>query len=53
MNMNAPLQNLLEDENPSANHIADSLLNQALRLDEDRPGDDMSVVVFRVSDQQR
>jgi serine phosphatase RsbU (regulator of sigma subunit) len=50
MDFPAVLDNLLEEEAPSAQHIADTLLNQALWLDEGRPGDDMSVVVLRVSD---
>jgi hypothetical protein len=40
---------MLEEENPSAQYLADSLLHQALRLDQNRPNDDMSVVVLRVS----
>lgn len=42
------LESLLEDQEPSAQQIADSLLSQALRLDQNRPNDDMSVVVLRV-----
>ncbi|MCL4560292.1 MAG: serine/threonine-protein phosphatase [Chloroflexi bacterium] len=38
----------LEDEDPPAQVIADSLLAHAIRLDDGRPGDDMSVVVLRV-----
>ena len=53
MNVKASLESLMEDEKPSAQQIADSLLNEALRLDENRPCDDISVVVLRVTDQQR
>lgn len=39
---------LLEDENPSPQSIADSLVEQALKLDDNRPVDDISVVVVRL-----
>ncbi len=39
----------LEDEDPTAQEIADTILNQAIRLDQNRPNDDMSVVVLRTS----
>lgn len=38
---------MLEDQDPSAQELADSILNQAIRMDNNRPGDDMSVVVLR------
>lgn len=38
----------LEDENPSPNKIADSLMNHALKLDRGMPKDDISIVVLRV-----
>jgi serine phosphatase RsbU (regulator of sigma subunit) len=38
---------MLEDEEPTAQEIADNVLNQAIRLDLNRPNDDMSVVVMR------
>lgn len=41
------LEAMLEEENPSAQEIADSILAQAIRLDNNRPNDDMSVVVLR------
>ncbi len=41
------LQALLEEEDPSAQHMADSILAHAMRLDSNRPNDDMSVVVMR------
>jgi serine phosphatase RsbU (regulator of sigma subunit) len=46
------LQCALEDENPPAQDIADLLLESALRLDQGRPADDISVVVLRVSSQR-
>jgi serine phosphatase RsbU (regulator of sigma subunit) len=41
------LESMLEEENPSAQEIADNILAQAIRLDQNRPNDDMSVVVLR------
>ena len=41
------LQSMLEEENPSAQDMADTILAQAIRLDNNRPNDDMSVVVLR------
>ncbi len=49
MNVHASLEALLEEEDPSPQMIADSLLEQALRLDQGRPVDDISVVVLRVN----
>ncbi|MDD2695217.1 MAG: SpoIIE family protein phosphatase [Anaerolineales bacterium] len=43
------LENYLEEEDPSPQDIADDLLAHAVRLDRDRPGDDISIVVLRVS----
>jgi serine phosphatase RsbU (regulator of sigma subunit) len=42
------LQALLENEDPTPQMIADSLLENALNLDRGRPSDDISVVVLRV-----
>jgi serine phosphatase RsbU (regulator of sigma subunit) len=39
---------LLEGETPPPQFVADSLLEQALRLDENRPVDDISIVVVSV-----
>jgi serine phosphatase RsbU (regulator of sigma subunit) len=39
----------LEEEDPKAQNIADLLLESALRLDQGRPIDDISVVVLRVN----
>jgi serine phosphatase RsbU (regulator of sigma subunit) len=43
------LKALLEEEQPSAQMIADSLLEMAYNLDRGRPADDISVVVLRVT----
>lgn len=42
------LDSLLDDQDPSSQEIADSLLAHAIQLDQGRPNDDMSVVVLRV-----
>jgi len=42
------LQILLEDESPTPQFIADSLLEQAVKLDDSRPADDISVVVVGI-----
>jgi serine phosphatase RsbU (regulator of sigma subunit) len=42
------LEALLEDQTPTAQNIADSLLSQAIHLDDGRPSDDISVVVLSV-----
>jgi serine phosphatase RsbU (regulator of sigma subunit) len=44
------LQALLENEDPTPQMIADSLLENAIKLDRGRPDDDISVVVSRVMD---
>ena len=43
------LQALLDEEACSPQAIADSLLEQALKLDQDRPVDDISIVVLRTT----
>jgi serine phosphatase RsbU (regulator of sigma subunit) len=48
MDVGLSLQAHLDEEDPSAQEIADALLAEALRLDEGRPADDCSVVVLRV-----
>jgi serine phosphatase RsbU (regulator of sigma subunit) len=48
MDVNTCLVALLENEDPSPQFIADSLLINALNLDRGRPSDDISVVVLRV-----
>ncbi len=40
------IQALIEEQEPSAQEIADFLLNQSIRLDDGRPKDDMSVIVL-------
>jgi serine phosphatase RsbU (regulator of sigma subunit) len=49
MDIQISLQALLEEESCSPQIIADSLLAEALRLDQNRPVDDISIVVLRVT----
>jgi len=46
------LEALLEDQQPTSQLIADTVLNQAIRLDQGRPNDDMSVVALRVEPEE-
>jgi serine phosphatase RsbU (regulator of sigma subunit) len=48
MNIETCLEALLEGEEPSPQFIADSMLEMAMKLDQNRPSDDISVVVLRV-----
>jgi serine phosphatase RsbU (regulator of sigma subunit) len=41
------IQALIEDQEPTAQELADTILGQAVRLDNNRPNDDMSVVVLQ------
>lgn len=49
MDIHTTLEGVLEDENPSPQQIADALLSNALRLDDSRPSDDISVVALKTS----
>lgn len=46
------LEALLEEQDPSSQSIADTLLAQAIRLDQYRPNDDMTVAVLRVTSKE-
>jgi serine phosphatase RsbU (regulator of sigma subunit) len=48
MDVPTSLQAYLDEEEPSAQMIADALLEQAVKMDRGRPSDDISVVVLRV-----
>lgn len=48
MNAQAVIHSMLEDQEPSAQEIADALLAHAVTLDDNRPADDVSVVVLKV-----
>lgn len=43
------IEALFEEQEPTAQEVADFLLNRAIRLDEGRPKDDMSIVVMLIS----
>ena len=43
------IEALVEEQEPSAKEIADTLLSRAIRLDNNRPKDDMSVIVMLIS----
>jgi len=42
------LSAILEEQQPTSNLIADTLLNQAISVDQGQPNEDMSVVVVRI-----
>jgi serine phosphatase RsbU (regulator of sigma subunit) len=48
MDTNEVLGSMLEDQDPTPQEIADTLLAHAVRLDENRPADDISVLVLKV-----
>ncbi|HXD09161.1 MAG TPA: SpoIIE family protein phosphatase [Anaerolineales bacterium] len=49
MDIGETLQTVMEDENPSPQILADTLLAQAVRLDDERPVDDISILVLKVT----
>lgn len=49
MDVRHTIRSLIEDQDPSPQDLADSLLAQAVRLDDNRPADDISVLILRVS----
>lgn len=48
LDLEACLCSLLDNEDPSPDFLADSLLEHAVKLDQGRPSDDISVAVLRV-----
>ena len=52
MDIPTTLHGLLDENDPAPQEVADALLAQALRLDDNRPVDDISVVVLRVMPRQ-
>lgn len=52
MDICGSIQSMLEEQDPSPQEIADSLLAHAVRLDDGRPVDDISVVVLKVIQNQ-
>jgi serine phosphatase RsbU (regulator of sigma subunit) len=49
MDVRHTLRSVIEDQDPTPQELADTLLAQAIRLDDNRPADDISVLVLRVS----
>lgn len=49
MDIGATIRSLLEDQDPTPQMLADTLLAEAVSLDEGRPADDISVLVLKVS----
>lgn len=48
MDVGALLRSMLEEQSPSSQDLADTLLTYAVNLDDHRPADDVSVVVIKV-----
>jgi serine phosphatase RsbU (regulator of sigma subunit) len=48
MDVGEAIRSIMEDQNPSPQELADALLTHAVRLDDNRPADDISVVVISV-----
>ena len=49
LDFSTTIEALFEEQEPSAQEVAEHLLNRAVRLDEGRPKDDMSIIVLFVS----
>jgi serine phosphatase RsbU (regulator of sigma subunit) len=49
MNVGEFIRSVLEEQDPSPQMLADLLLEHAVRLDENRPSDDISVLVLKVT----
>jgi serine phosphatase RsbU (regulator of sigma subunit) len=49
MDVSAMLRSVLEDQDPTPQALADILLAQAVSLDDNRPADDISVLVLKVT----
>src|SRR5512134_2652437 len=49
MDIGATIQSMLEDQDPAPQILADMLLAEAVSLDENRPADDISVLVVKVA----
>jgi serine phosphatase RsbU (regulator of sigma subunit) len=49
MNVSEVLRSIIEDQDPGPQTLADSLLAHAIMLDENRPADDISVLVLKVT----
>jgi serine phosphatase RsbU (regulator of sigma subunit) len=52
MDVGETIRSILEEQDPSPQELADSLLAHAVRLDDGRPADDISVLVLKVTPHQ-
>lgn len=50
MNVGEVIHAIIEDQDPTPQHLADSLLAHAISLDDNRPADDVSVLILKVSE---
>src|SRR5688572_26695270 len=48
MNVRDAIRSIIEDQDPTPQQLADSLLSHAVSLDDNRPADDISVLVLKV-----
>lgn len=49
MNVGETIRSIIEDQDPPPQQLADSLLAHAISLDDNRPADDISVLVLKVT----
>ena len=49
MDVRTVFQSMLDSEDPSPQLISDALLDHAMKLDEGRPADDITIAVLRVA----
>ena len=49
MDIGSTIRSVLEDQDPAPQLLADNLLAEAVSLDENRPADDISVVILKVT----
>jgi serine phosphatase RsbU (regulator of sigma subunit) len=49
MNVGETIRSIIEEQDPSPQQLADSLLAHAISLDDNRPADDISVLVIKVT----
>ncbi|MEW6404230.1 MAG: PP2C family protein-serine/threonine phosphatase [Chloroflexota bacterium] len=52
MNVSETLRSILDEQDPTPQELADYLLAHAVRLDDNRPADDISVLVLKVTPRQ-
>jgi serine phosphatase RsbU (regulator of sigma subunit) len=52
MDVGETIRSIMEEQDPNPQELADSLLAHAVRLDDNRPADDISVLVLKVTARQ-